>query len=89
MYIFTKKNIFFSWALPIFHKGLSKDLDEEDLYLPFKEHESHRLGDQLEELWKLEKINHKEPVLWSALWKMFKKDILKHVCVTLVIECIK
>lgn len=78
--------ICYSWALPIFHKGLSKELDEEDLYLPFKEHESHRLGDQLEELWKLEKINHKKPELWRALWKMFKSDIIKHFFVTIIIE---
>lgn len=79
---------YFSWGLPIFYKGFRKNLEEDDLYKPFREHESHRLGDQLEELWKLEKLSHKNPSLWRALWKMFKVDIIGHVFIICISEFI-
>ncbi|KAJ8943853.1 hypothetical protein NQ314_009623 [Rhamnusium bicolor] len=65
-----------------------KELDEDDLYKPLNEHESHRLGDKLEELWKLEKLNNTEPALWRALWMMFRKDILGHMIVLFFLEFI-
>lgn len=82
-------NIFtFSWGLPIFYKGWKKELDEDDLYKPLKDHESHRLGDKLEEIWKLEKINSAEPALWRALWTMYRKDIIGHMFVLFFLEFI-
>ncbi|CAG9767557.1 unnamed protein product [Ceutorhynchus assimilis] len=69
-------NLFFCWGLPIFYKGWIKDFGEDDLYKPLKEHESHRLGDKLEEEWKLERMHHAEPLLLRALWRMFRKDII-------------
>ncbi|CAH1958892.1 unnamed protein product [Acanthoscelides obtectus] len=79
-------NLFFCWGIPIFYKGWKKDLDEDDLYKPFTEHESESLGDRLEAIWKLERLNKQKPALWRALWKMFRKDILCHVIVLFILE---
>nr|XP_023014259.1 probable multidrug resistance-associated protein lethal(2)03659 isoform X1 [Leptinotarsa decemlineata]XP_023014260.1 probable multidrug resistance-associated protein lethal(2)03659 isoform X1 [Leptinotarsa decemlineata]XP_023014262.1 probable multidrug resistance-associated protein lethal(2)03659 isoform X1 [Leptinotarsa decemlineata] len=79
-------NIFFGWGLRILYKGWNKDLDEDDLYQPFEEHESHILGDQLEEIWKEEKLNKSNPSLARALWKMFRRRILWHAFWTFVLE---
>ncbi|XP_066250934.1 probable multidrug resistance-associated protein lethal(2)03659 [Euwallacea similis] len=79
-------NLFFCWGLPIFYKGWTKDFNEEDLYKPLKEHESHRLGDKLEEEWKLERMNHARPLLLRALWRLFRKEILIYGLVLFVQE---
>ncbi|XP_028129811.2 probable multidrug resistance-associated protein lethal(2)03659 [Diabrotica virgifera virgifera] len=83
-------NLFFCWGLKVFYKGWNKVLNEDDLYKPLEEHESHYLGDQLEAFWKLEKLEHSHPCLIRPIWKLFKKDILIHACCTFVLEfCIK
>ncbi|CAH1236014.1 unnamed protein product [Diabrotica balteata] len=79
-------NLFFCWGLKLFYKGWNKELNEDDLYKPFEEHESAYLGDQLETFWKLEKLEHSHPCLIRPIWKLFKKDILKHACWTFVLE---
>ncbi|ERL93563.1 hypothetical protein D910_10852 [Dendroctonus ponderosae] len=75
-----------SWGLPIFYKGWIKDYNEDDLCKPLREHESHKLGDKLEEEWKLERLNHTEPLLLRALWRMFRKDILLYGLILFVQE---
>ncbi|XP_030747810.1 probable multidrug resistance-associated protein lethal(2)03659 [Sitophilus oryzae] len=79
-------NLFFCWGLPIFYKGWVKDFGEDDLYRPLKEHESHRLGDKLEEEWKLERLHHAEPLLLRAIWRMFRMEILTYGGVLFVQE---
>lgn len=79
-------NLFFCWGLPIFYKGWIKDFNEDDLYKPLKEHESHKLGDKLEEEWKLEKLHYAEPLLLRALWRMFRIDILIYGVILFVQE---
>ncbi|KAH1013756.1 hypothetical protein HUJ04_002706 [Dendroctonus ponderosae] len=79
-------NLFFCWGLPIFYKGWIKDYNEDDLCKPLREHESHKLGDKLEEEWKLERLNHTEPLLLRALWRMFRKDILLYGLILFVQE---
>ncbi|KAG5883223.1 hypothetical protein JTB14_011415 [Gonioctena quinquepunctata] len=81
-------NVFFGWGLKILYKGWNKELDEFDLYKPFQEHESHILGDQLEEIWKEEKLKHSEPSLNRALWRMFGKQIMWHAFWTFILEFI-
>ncbi|XP_057661013.1 probable multidrug resistance-associated protein lethal(2)03659 isoform X1 [Diorhabda carinulata] len=79
-------NIFFCWGLKLFYKGWKKELNEDDLYKPFEEHESHYLGDELEALWKLEKIEHSHPCLLRPIWKLFKKDIILHALWMFILE---
>ncbi|CAG9854876.1 unnamed protein product [Phyllotreta striolata] len=81
-------NLFFCWGLKIFYKGWNKELNQDDLYKPFEEHESQHLGDQLESLWKLEKIEHSHPCLLRPLWKLFKKDVIIHAFWAFVLEFI-
>ncbi|XP_060517682.1 probable multidrug resistance-associated protein lethal(2)03659 isoform X2 [Cylas formicarius] len=69
-------NLFFCWGLPILYRGWVKEFDEEDLYDPLADHRSHKLGDKLEEEWKLEKMRNSEPALLRAMWRMFWKEIL-------------
>lgn len=78
--------LIYSWGLPIFYKGWIKDFNEDDLYKPLKEHESHKLGDKLEEEWKLERMNYAKPLLLRALWRMFRKDILLYGAVLFIQE---
>ncbi|XP_050309352.1 probable multidrug resistance-associated protein lethal(2)03659 [Anthonomus grandis grandis] len=79
-------NLFFCWGLPIFYKGWIKDFNEDDLYKPLKEHTSHKLGDKLEQEWKLERMHHPNPLLLRALWKMFRKEIFIYGVVLFVQE---
>ncbi|XP_030765293.1 probable multidrug resistance-associated protein lethal(2)03659 isoform X2 [Sitophilus oryzae] len=72
--IFSK--IFFIWMLPLFVKGLKKDLLEEDIYPSLKSHDSKLLGDKIEKYWKTElKNNRKNPSLWKCLLKVFGKEL--------------
>ncbi|KAK9869799.1 hypothetical protein WA026_003531 [Henosepilachna vigintioctopunctata] len=70
--------LFFCWSIPIFYKGLKKQLNEEDLYETLKEHESSSLGDQLEEAWKDEQDDYKNPSLWRAFSRVFGREILSY-----------
>ncbi|KAL1500932.1 hypothetical protein ABEB36_006349 [Hypothenemus hampei] len=81
-------NLFFCWGLPIFHKGWTKEFNEDDLYRPLKEHESHKLGDRLEEEWKLEQLHYSKPLLLRALWRMFKKEIILYGAILFLQEFI-
>ncbi|XP_014275641.1 probable multidrug resistance-associated protein lethal(2)03659 [Halyomorpha halys] len=65
----------FSWTLPLFWEGHSRDLTVEDLPEPLKEHSSGYLGDQIEKLWDEEvakaQLKKKEPSLLRVVVKMF------------------
>lgn len=68
--------LFFSWSFPIFYKGIKKQLKEDDLYEPLKDHESTVLGNRLEEAWHEEEDEYRNPSLWRALWKVFGNELL-------------
>lgn len=40
--------LFFAWSIPIFKKGLEKQLDSSDIYEPLEEDCSDQLGNRLE-----------------------------------------
>nr|CAD7568105.1 unnamed protein product [Timema californicum] len=40
--------LFFGWILGVFRLGFQRDLEEEDLFVPLKEHESAHLGNKFE-----------------------------------------
>lgn len=73
-----KKIIYFcySWAFPFFIKGLKKDLSENDLYGPLKEHEAKRLGDKLIVAWKKHLASTKSPSFPKVIIKVFYKEYL-------------
>jgi ATP-binding cassette subfamily C (CFTR/MRP) protein 4 len=82
--IFSK--IFFCWALPLFVKGFKKNLAEEDLYGPLKDHESKLLGDRLENAWIKEENSRRNPSFWRALIRVFGKECAMYGLMLAVIE---
>ncbi|KAJ8920723.1 hypothetical protein NQ315_004862 [Exocentrus adspersus] len=77
--------IFFCWTIPIFKRGLHKELDEDDLYGPLKEHSSHELGDKLESIWKQE-TNRDSPSLTRSIWRVFGCKICCYGVILFMIE---
>ncbi|XP_044730121.1 probable multidrug resistance-associated protein lethal(2)03659 [Chrysoperla carnea] len=71
--------IFFLWQIPLFRKGLKKDLDVEDIYNAKKADLSEPLGDTLERNWNNElkkaKLQNRKPKFMKAItatfWKSF------------------
>ncbi|XP_044730120.1 ATP-binding cassette sub-family C member 4-like isoform X2 [Chrysoperla carnea] len=71
--------LFFLWQIPLFWKGLKKDLDVEDIYNAKKSDLSETLGDSLERNWNNElkkaKLQNRKPKFIKALnatfWKSF------------------
>ncbi|RZC33096.1 multidrug resistance-associated protein [Asbolus verrucosus] len=78
----------FSWTIPIFKKGLKKELSEEDLYQTLREHESNRLAKKLEKAWDDQLKQNLKPSLWKAIWKIFKWDISLSMALYFFIEFI-
>ncbi|KAJ8954553.1 hypothetical protein NQ318_000787 [Aromia moschata] len=52
-----------SWLLPYFVKGYKRDLTEDDLYAPMKDHDSKMLGNKLEAEWNYQLANKKGSVV--------------------------
>lgn len=78
----------FSWTIPIFARGLRKELNEDDLFGPLPEHESGMLGDRLEKAWNKEMILL-NPSLWRALCRVFLSNFLMLSILWLIWETIK
>jgi hypothetical protein len=85
MSINTERNIC-SWALPLFVKGFKKNLAEEDLYGPLKDHESKLLGDRLENAWIKEENSRRNPSFWRALIRVFGKECAMYGLMLALIE---
>ncbi|KAJ8983676.1 hypothetical protein NQ317_003464 [Molorchus minor] len=69
-------NTFFCWLLPYFVKGFKKELTEDDMYGPLKEHEARSLGDRLEEAWNYEVAHKSNPSLWMAVIRVFRVELV-------------
>ncbi|RZC41834.1 ABC tran domain containing protein, partial [Asbolus verrucosus] len=76
------------WELPIFFKGYEKQLTEDDLYGPLKEHESKKLGDIIEAAWDTEIKTHKDPSLWRILRKVFGLEFVIYGLILIPIELV-
>ncbi|KAJ3656119.1 hypothetical protein Zmor_015217 [Zophobas morio] len=72
--------LFYCWTVPIFRRGLKKDISEEDVYQTLQHHQSEGLANRLEKAWKTQQKTA-SPSLWKAIWKVFKLDVI--VCLTL------
>ncbi|XP_063925187.1 probable multidrug resistance-associated protein lethal(2)03659 isoform X2 [Zophobas morio] len=79
---------FFCWQLPFFYKGYKKQITEEDLYGPLKDHKSKLLGDKLEKTWLTELKTQKNPSLWRTLRKVFGPEFLFYGLTLIVQELI-
>ncbi|XP_045472448.1 probable multidrug resistance-associated protein lethal(2)03659 [Harmonia axyridis] len=73
-------NLFFIWTLPIFAKGNARDLTEDDLYKPLRDHRSNMLGNKLEREWMLQ-VKTKRKSLVRALWNVFKSEIRFYILI--------
>ncbi|KAK4879945.1 hypothetical protein RN001_008091 [Aquatica leii] len=60
----------FLFTIPIFRKGLRKDLDEKDVYEIIPEYRTDALGLAFEKAWNEEKLNS-NPKLLKCFWKLF------------------
>lgn len=84
--------ILFLWVFPLFVKGYSKDLEEEDLYDILKEDQTERVGDELERLWNQEQERAKrtgeKPSLFRAIVKMSWKVFALTAIVYIFNQCV-
>ncbi|KAJ8929216.1 hypothetical protein NQ314_018095 [Rhamnusium bicolor] len=67
--------LFFCWLLPYFAKGFKRELNEDDMYHAIRKDESKRLGDKLEAAWNYQITHKKNPSLWRALIRVFRRDL--------------
>ncbi|KAH0820773.1 hypothetical protein GEV33_002018 [Tenebrio molitor] len=81
-------NKHFSWIIPLFKKGLKKELTEADIYQTLKRHEADKLVKRLEKAWNDQKYQNVKPSLWKAIWTIFKWDIIFSMCLYFFIEFI-
>ncbi|KAF2881309.1 hypothetical protein ILUMI_24865 [Ignelater luminosus] len=77
---FLSKITFF-FACTTFRKGLRKNLTEEDIYQPVKNHKATLLGNQLEKEWK------KQPQLssWQLIKSLIKVFGVQYICLGLAL----
>ncbi|KAJ8954555.1 hypothetical protein NQ318_000789 [Aromia moschata] len=68
--------LFFCWLLPYFVKGYKRDLTEDDLYAPVKDHDSRMLGDKLEKEWNYQVAHKRDPSLLIAIAKVFRRELI-------------
>lgn len=82
----------FTWTLPLFRVGYSRDLTIEDLPAPLKEHTSSTLGDKLEKAWDREvskaRSRKKEPSLVSVIIEVFGCKVLLYGTVIFFYEIV-
>ncbi|XP_014275661.1 probable multidrug resistance-associated protein lethal(2)03659 [Halyomorpha halys] len=82
----------FSWTLPLFWEGYTRDLKVNDLPEPLKEHSSEYLGDRIEKLWEEEvaraQRNKKEPSLLLVIIKMFGPRFMLYGTVLFITEVV-
>ncbi|XP_074597278.1 ATP-binding cassette sub-family C member 4-like [Brevipalpus obovatus] len=68
--------IFFTWTLPLFKRGLGKELDYNDLYQCSKDEDCTLACEKLKKEWQKE-LKKKKPSLFWAVLKAFGLDYLK------------
>lgn len=72
--------IFSRWTLPVFVKGNTRDLTEDDLFKPLHSHKSNSLGNTLEEEW-MKQLKSKHKSLVKALWNVFKVEMCFYILI--------
>ncbi|KAJ8929217.1 hypothetical protein NQ314_018096 [Rhamnusium bicolor] len=82
-------HIFFCWLLPYFVKGFKRELNEDDMYETLEKDESKRLGDKLEAAWNYQVAHKKNPSLWMALLKIFRREIILSAVFKMLIEILR
>lgn len=65
----------FRWLKDLFRQGLSRPIEQNDIYSTLKVHESQRLSDHFSTLWNLEKLK-KKPNLFRVMSRIYAKKIL-------------
>ncbi|XP_072399246.1 probable multidrug resistance-associated protein lethal(2)03659 [Diabrotica undecimpunctata] len=80
--------VLFWWLLPLFKKGYSKELTEDDMYQHRKSHDSGDLGDELEKIWN-KQLTKKKPSVIKALAKRFVPEWIMLNCIILISESIR
>lgn len=70
-------SVLISWTIPLFKKGLKKELEENDLFALTAKFGSEVLGEKLELAWKEQQTRFKKPSLWKALIKVFGIKFIK------------
>lgn len=65
----------YRWLKDLFKLGLSRPIDEKDIYKTLKAHESKKLSENFAALWTEEQKNDK-PSLFRVMRKMYAKKIL-------------
>jgi ATP-binding cassette subfamily C (CFTR/MRP) protein 4 len=81
-------DLFFCWTIPLFRKGLKKELSQEDIYQTLKRHDANGLVKRFEKAWNDQKYHNVEPSLWKAIWKIFKWDIIVSMCLYFFLDFI-
>nr|CAD7442940.1 unnamed protein product [Timema bartmani] len=62
---------FFVWVWKIFKRGLKKELEVEDLFVPLNEHKSDYLGNKFERAWEEKLHKEKKPSLLQLLVRTY------------------
>nr|CAD7597267.1 unnamed protein product [Timema genevievae] len=62
---------FFVWVWKIFKRGLKKELEVEDLFVPLNEHKSDYLGNKFERAWEEKLHKEKKPSLLRLLVRTY------------------
>ncbi|XP_063239626.1 probable multidrug resistance-associated protein lethal(2)03659 [Bacillus rossius redtenbacheri] len=62
---------FFIWVWKIFKRGMRKEFDIDDLFVPLEEHKSDYLGDKFESAWRQEVADRKKPSLLRVLMRCY------------------
>ncbi|XP_046989232.1 ATP-binding cassette sub-family C member 4-like isoform X1 [Schistocerca americana] len=79
--------LFFSYTLPLFREGYSKDLTVDDLFEPLDDDTSARLGDQLEKQWE-KQLKRKKPSLINAMARTFGLDCIRLGCLVFLYDVV-
>ncbi|CAG2057608.1 unnamed protein product, partial [Timema podura] len=79
-----------SWILGVFRLGFQRDLEEEDLFVPLKEHESAHLGNKFERIWDDEcrraHFKLKDPSLVRAIIRCFGAKFMMYGALLALVE---
>nr|ASS36021.1 ABCC4 [Samia ricini] len=80
----------FTWTLPMFWSGITKEMEEHDLYQPLDEHSSGPLGDKFARLWEEEVARaggKRKPSLLRVIMRAYAARCMLYGFVLLVMEC--
>ncbi|XP_047107045.1 ATP-binding cassette sub-family C member 4-like [Schistocerca piceifrons] len=79
--------LFFSYTLPLFREGYSRDLTVDDLFEPLDEDTSALLGDQLEQQWE-KQLKKKKPSLIGAIVRTFGLEYFRMGCLIFLYDIV-